>query len=158
TGGPQGGGVAGEGGGGEAEEGGRGGEAADHDPRDHGAREQRDARPQGLCLVPSSVEPPAWAEDAELLDPRALLAAPNGLLDLGAATAGRIKVLPPNPSLFNLTAVDFDFNPAAPRPERWLQFLDEVLGGDAESIAMIGEWAGYCLVADTSQQAMLWMI
>src|SRR5262249_55611211 len=35
---------------------------------------------------------------------------------------------------------------------------DDVGGGDGEGIGMLGSWAGYCLVADTSQQAMLWMI
>jgi P4 family phage/plasmid primase-like protien len=48
----------------------------------------------------------------------------------------------------------FDFSPEA-RCDRWLKFLDEVLEGDQERIAVLQEFSGYILTPDTSQQKML---
>ena len=46
-----------------------------------------------------------------------------------------------------------DYNPNAPRPERWLRFLSELL--DAEDIPTLQEFMGYCLIPTTKAQKML---
>jgi len=38
---------------------------------------------------------------------------------------------------------------------RWLSFLNQLWPGDAQSIALLQEWFGYCLTLNTSQQKML---
>jgi putative DNA primase/helicase len=67
-------------------------------------------------------------------------------------------VLEPTPLLFNTNALEFDYDANAPTPTRWLGFLDELLGADAESKQLLQEWAGYCLTGDTSLQKMLLIV
>jgi len=46
-----------------------------------------------------------------------------------------------------------DYNPDARCP-RWMHFLDEVFAGDAELIAFVQRFLGYCLSADTSEHVL----
>ena len=48
------------------------------------------------------------------------------------------------------------YNPDAPRPERWLQFLDELL--EPGDILTLQEYMGYCLLPVTYAQKMLIII
>jgi P4 family phage/plasmid primase-like protien len=91
--------------------------------------------------------------ELERPDPRNLLCFPHGTLDLENQT-----IIAPTPRLFNINAIDFDFDPHAPTPRRWMQFLAELWPNDPQSPALLQEWMGYCLVADTSQQKMLLMV
>lgn len=68
------------------------------------------------------------------------------------------RVLAATPALFTYNALDFDYDAHAAVPVRWMQFLDELFGSDIESIALLQEWFGYALIADTSQQKMLIVI
>jgi putative DNA primase/helicase len=108
------------------------------------------------------IEPPTADDDAlcgeppgddPLPDPRHLLCFPHGTLNLADET-----ILAPTPRLFNINAIDFDFDPRAPAPNRWLKFLDELWPDDPQSVALLQEWMGYSLVADTSQQKMLLIV
>ncbi len=104
--------------------------------------------------LPASTTPPAWLDDrADPPDPRDLLPFPSGTLDLATG-----RTLPPTPALFNVNAIDFDYVPKPSAAVRWLKFLEEVWGDDTESIELLQEWMGYCLVADTSQQKMMLMV
>lgn len=101
-----------------------------------------------------SVMPPSWLDDRDNPpDPRYLLPFPSGTLDLATD-----RILPMTPALFNINAIDFNFDPNPPRPDRWLAFVSQLWGEDIESIELLQEWMGYCLVADTSQQKMLLMV
>ena len=40
---------------------------------------------------------------------------------------------------------------------RWLQFLDEAMGGDVELIRFMQQWCGYSLTGDTRQQALVFL-
>jgi putative DNA primase/helicase len=68
------------------------------------------------------------------------------------------QTLLPTPQLFNFAALDFDYDPQAPRPQRWLAFLTEVFGDDHQSILLLQEWFGYCLTADTRQHKILLVV
>lgn len=104
--------------------------------------------------LPVSVTPPSWLDGrVNPPDPRNLLPFPSGTLDLITG-----QTIPPTPALFNINAIDFDYDPNPPAPERWIKFLDQLWGDDLESIHLLQEWMGYCLVADTSQQKMLLMV
>ena len=52
----------------------------------------------------------------------------------------------------------FAYDPDAPKPTRWLRFLDELWGDDEESKATLAEWFGYVLSGDTAQQKMFLLV
>jgi putative DNA primase/helicase len=121
---------------------------------------------RALGHLPATVSPPAWldaadgggghavdGETSDRPDPRELLAFPSGTLHVPTG-----RVLPPTPALFNVSAIDFEYDPAAPPPLAWLAFLDELWPGDPESVALLQEWFGYSLVGDTGQQKMLLVV
>jgi putative DNA primase/helicase len=107
--------------------------------------------------LPASLTPPCWLDDRadpiephDRPDPRNLLPFPSGTLDLCSG-----QTLAPTPALFNINAIDFDYQPDPVPPFRWLAFLEQLWADDPESIGLLQEWMGYCLVADTGQQKML---
>ena len=51
--------------------------------------------------------------------------------------------------LFNLVSVPFDYEPGAPEPTAWLQFLASLWADDAESIMLLQEFCGYVLSGRT---------
>ena len=105
-------------------------------------------------FVPVTLTPPCWLDDrVGAPDPRSLLAYPSRTLDLETG-----RTLPATPALFNVNAIDFEYDPNAEPPERWISFLEQLWGDDLESVALLQEWMGYSLVADTSQQKMLLIV
>ena len=88
-----------------------------------------------------------------------MLAFPNALVHLPGFAAGndddRIE---PTPRFFSTHCLPFDFDPMAPAPPRWLEFLHQVLGDDVEAKNLLQEWFGYCLLPDTSQQKILMLV
>ncbi len=68
------------------------------------------------------------------------------------------RVLPPTPLLFNVGALSIDYDPSAPEPRRWHEFVRQLFGDDKESIDLLQEWFAYCLTADTRQQKMLLLL
>lgn len=68
------------------------------------------------------------------------------------------QVSEPTPELFAVNALEFDYDPKAARPTRWLAFLDELFGDDRQAIELLQEWVGYCLTNATSQQKMMLMV
>ncbi|MHB1422130.1 MAG: DNA primase family protein [Gemmataceae bacterium] len=113
-----------------------------------------------MALLPGSVEPPAWIGDGgagwQAAD---VLACKNALVHLPGFVAGEQDCIRrPTPAFFSCNAVDYDFNAAAPKPAAWLAFLDHLWHRDAEAVATLQEWFGYCLLPDTSQQKILMLI
>lgn len=101
--------------------------------------------------LPKQMEPPTWLGELEGMPPaEQLLAVANGLLHLPSGT-----LHPPTPAFFALSATSVGFDPDAPEPSRWLEFLDQTTEGDAEAVETIQEFFGYFLSPDTSQQKIL---
>ncbi len=75
---------------------------------------------RGLTNLPASQASPCWLHPADL-DARDLLACRNGLLHLPTRT-----LHPLTPHFFALNALDFDYDPNAPNPEAWLDFLAQL--------------------------------
>ena len=101
--------------------------------------------------LPASITPTVWLAGAEKQpDPRDLLPFLSGTLHLPSG-----RILPATPALFNINALDFDYDASAKPPERWLQLIEQLWGDDIESVQLLQEWMGYCLVAVTSQQKMI---
>lgn len=104
--------------------------------------------------LPASITPTVWLSDAkERPDPRDLLPCLTRSLHIPSG-----RMLPSTPALFNINALDFDYDANAEAPERWIKFLEQLWGDDIESVFLLQEWMGYCLVADTSQQKMLILV
>lgn len=113
---------------------------------------------KGLCIVSSDLAAPAWLDEPGPYAAAEILAAPNGHLHVPGYLAGEPQLLPPGPRLFSLTALDYAINLHAPPPVQWLPFLDSLWGNDPESITTLQEWFGYCLLPDTRQQKILFLI
>jgi putative DNA primase/helicase len=112
-------------------------------------------RPQSGTLAPAET---TQAQPELSWPAAAVLAAKNVLVHLPSLMAGTPCTAPPSPRFFNAFALEYDFDPAPPVPRRWLSFLEQVWGGDAESIACLQEWFGYLLTPDTRQQKILMMV
>jgi len=125
----------------------------EYDPTSYRVNSTFDRAKELVNLGPEH-ESPAWL-DSELSesDPREIVPCRNGLLDVR-----RRNLLSNTPAFFSTNSIDVDYNPYAPRPTRWMQFLDEILPGDAESQDLLQMWFGYCLTEDTRMQKMLFMI
>jgi putative DNA primase/helicase len=75
-----------------------------------------------------------------------------------AALPDPAAVLPPTPRLFALSAADVDYDPAAPAPALWKQFLTELWDDDTESWDTLAEVMGYLLTPDTTQQKIFLIV
>jgi putative DNA primase/helicase len=108
---------------------------------------------KAAAALEDRVEAPAWLDDVEHPPADELFACANGLLHLPTG-----KMLSATPAFFNVCASRVTYDPKAPEPSRWLEFLREVWAKDSEAIEALQEWFGYLLSADTSQQKILLMI
>lgn len=120
---------------------------------------------RSLAILPSEIQPPTWVEvpptcaDGSPWPTDDILIARNALVHLPSLVDGRVDFMqPPTPSLFALSALDYDFAIDAPKPTAWAGFLAQLWLDDPDSIATLQEWFGYCLTADTRQQKILVLI
>ena len=67
-------------------------------------------------------------------------------------------ILPSTDRLLVTSALEFDYNPAAPLPTSWLAFLDGIWADDRQAIDTLAEMFGYLLTDDTSQQKIFMLI
>ncbi|QDU25885.1 hypothetical protein ETAA8_09570 [Anatilimnocola aggregata] len=117
------------------------------------------------AILPVSYSPPCWLEQpngCEAWEPRDLLATKNAIVHLPSfATVLNnpnepiLYSIPATPLFFSPAAIDFEFDPNAPSPEHWLQFMAQLWEDDQESVDMLQEWFGLCLTPDTSFQKIL---
>ena len=54
-----------------------------------------------------------------------------------------------------MNALDYEFQPDAPQPNQWLEFLNSLWADDQQSIETLQEWFGYCLLPDTRHHKIL---
>src|SRR5262249_51191308 len=80
-----------------------------------------------------------------------------GIVHVPSVLEGHNQLLPLTPKLFTANALDYDFDPDASAPKRWLKLMEEIWPDDEESIETLQEWFGYCLLPDNSQQKILMM-
>lgn len=110
---------------------------------------------QAATHLSANVIPPAWLiDDPQLPAPGELLACRSGTLHIPTR-----RWIEPTPRLFITSALTFDFDADAPKPERWLSFLhDDLWPGDPQSVEALQDWFGYCLTGWTSLQKMLQLV
>lgn len=100
----------------------------------------------------------AFAVTAEAWDSdHWLLGTPGGTVDL---RTGELRPARQTDMITKITAaapIPLDqFDPARDCP-RWLAFLDQATGGDADAISFLQQWSGYSLTGDTREEALLFV-
>jgi putative DNA primase/helicase len=110
-----------------------------------------------IMECPVTVEPPCWLDGRENPDPKGLILFQNGVLNTEEYLRGKPGLMKPDPSLFHLSSIPYEWQPHAPCP-RWVRFLGEVFQDDSERIDLLQEWFGYNMVADNSMEKMMLFI
>jgi putative DNA primase/helicase len=105
-----------------------------------------------VCHLSREVEQPSWLPGSEAPGGR-IVACANGLLELATR-----QLLPHTPTFWNAVAVAIDYDPAAPEPSRWLDFLHELWEEDTQQIAALQEWFGYVVAGRTDLHKMLLVV
>jgi putative DNA primase/helicase len=126
---------------------------------------------KSLTLLPSEIEPPCWLDGDGPFPANEVVPCRNALVHLPSVVDllpcrrplnGEIDAseaaITPTPRFFCTYALDFDFDLDAPVPVEWLKFLLSIWSDDPESIDVLQEWFGYCLLTDTSQHKILTLI
>ncbi len=106
----------------------------------------------------TSIDGPGWLNGDswpvdEILVCQSAIVHLSGFLD-----GNEVYTMPHTPSLFVTTKLDFDFDPSAPLPVRWLKFLHEIWADDPDSTKLLQEYFGYALTPDASLQKFLMLI
>lgn len=101
---------------------------------------------KSILLLPGSSAAPFWIGGEERQHPDNLICFPNGLLD----TMTRVFT-PPDIDYFTLHTMGVAYDPDAPAPKRWLEFLADT-AKDGETALAIRHLFGLCLVPDMSHQ------
>ncbi len=99
-----------------------------------------------------SQHPDLRMEDDQFNTHPHLLATGTGVVDL---RDGSLR--PGHPSDLITRRTPVAFNADAPEPQRWMQFLREVIGEDERELAYVQQLIGLTLTGDTSPQRM-WLI
>jgi putative DNA primase/helicase len=108
---------------------------------------------RAVCNLPASSAAPCWLQDDPGFDPFDVLACRDGLLHIPTRT-----LLPGTPHFFTLNGLDFAFDPMAPQPSQWLQFLNTIWPDDQDSKQTLQEWMGYLLTPRTHFQKILMLV
>jgi P4 family phage/plasmid primase-like protien len=114
-----------------------------------------------LLELQNGSQPPCWlapVEGAAGWDPAEILCTPSQLVHLPSIGTTRPHALPATPRFFSLAALDYEYDPTAPWPVRWTQFLEELWPDDVSSRLALQEWFGYCLAGDGRLQKILLLI
>ena len=101
---------------------------------------------------PISGDAPFWLDDDEHPEIKDIVGFANGLLQVST-----MDLMPATARFFSLTSIPYSWNPSATCP-RWLQFLDEIFPHSRDSITLLQEWFGYNMVADTSQEKLMFFV
>jgi putative DNA primase/helicase len=113
----------------------------------------------GYTLLGPRTPQPSWLADPAPFPPEDVVPFRNALVYLPGLVEGDPEaVCAPTPRFFSSFALDYDFDPNAPAPVRWLAFLKSLWPEDPESIETLQEWMGHLLTPDTTHQKILMMI
>jgi putative DNA primase/helicase len=112
---------------------------------------------QGMALLPASAACPSWL-GAGPFPAAEVLACRNTLVHLPSWAAGRPCTQALTPRFFSVNALDYDFATKAAPPRRWLEFLAQLWPDDAQAVAALQEWFGYCLLPDTRYHKILMIV
>lgn len=109
---------------------------------------------EGMAAIPGSIKMPCWLPDRSN---RHYVSMGNGILDLEKVCDGKPMeefLLPHSHEWFSTFQLEYDYSKTAQCP-KWLDYLDFVMSGDRDRIAILQEWAGYLLTPTNDLQKFL---
>lgn len=106
---------------------------------------------QSKCTLSQTAEAPAWLDGSS--KSVGLVPTRDCLIDPATGDAH-----PRSCRFFSTGYIDAEVAVEHAKPKRWLRFLDQLWGDDAESIALLQEWLGYLVSGDTRRHKGLLMI
>lgn len=106
----------------------------------------------GLCVIPETVEAPAWLSGEHEHQAGDYIAMDNGLFHVPTR-----QLLPFAPELFNTNHLPFSYDPNAVCPN-WVSFLQQILAHDGAAGDALQEFAGYLSSGRTDLQKALMII
>jgi len=83
---------------------------------------------------------------------KTVIGAKNGIIDLKTG-----KLLPHDREAYLTKQCPVAYNPDAPEPTLWLQFLSDIFGGDPYMLDYIQKCVGYSLTGSTSEQCAFFL-
>jgi putative DNA primase/helicase len=103
---------------------------------------------RAACQIGGTLRAPAWLITNPHQDhPKEIISCKNGLLHLPTG-----QMIDHTPNFYSNSALEYDFDPAAPPPKEWLKFLASIWPEDIDARATLQEIFGYLLGTDTDQQ------
>jgi putative DNA primase/helicase len=110
-----------------------------------------------VVFLAADINQPTWLDGRES---GTVVAVSNGLLDIECE-----RLYPHTPLYFNQTAVPFDYEPKAPKPAKWLAFLDKLWPSEKgkenerrSEVSALSEWYGYILSGRLDLHKVLLMV
>lgn len=97
-----------------------------------------------ITILPQDFAQPCWLDDRASGQ---IVAVKNGLLDIDSR-----QLYPHTPVYFCTVSVPFAYDPAAPKPQLFLNFLDELWQQEPEATDALAEWYGYVISGRTNLQ------
>lgn len=76
----------------------------------------------------------------------------NGILDVRT-----MQMLRNTPDLFSYNGLPFDYDPGSDY-SWWTNLVSDIMGGDEDRIRLLQQWFGYNMVADVSQEKLMFFI
>jgi putative DNA primase/helicase len=110
------------------------------------------------CLISRDWELPCWLGTGEYTPAANMVACRNGILNLETR-----ELLRHNTLFFTANCLPLEYDANAPKPERWLRFLEELWPGrgedyDVEAESTLQDLFGYLLTPDTRQQKIFLIV
>lgn len=111
----------------------------------------------GITMLSSADYPeqPCWIDGKESWPIHEVMPMKNSIVHLPSYINKFPCTRKPTPQLFCGHALNYDFDPDAPQPTRWLEFLRQLWPNDPASISTLQEWMGLNLVPDTRHQKIM---
>jgi putative DNA primase/helicase len=114
---------------------------------------------KGDIVVPGTEDPPMWLIADPPFPADDVLPTRNALVHLPSFVERKATaIVKPTPAFFSTYALDYDFDPRAPKPKRFHEFLETIWPGDQEQKDALQEWFGYLLTPDQSQQKIAFLL
>jgi putative DNA primase/helicase len=130
----------------------RNGNIGPYNPTKNKVGEVRHALRRGL-QIDRECEMPCWLGEQADRSAENLVACRNGILNLETR-----ELLSRDPHFFTTNCLPLDYDPNAPEPQRWLQFLHELWPEDQDAKNCLQEIFGYALTHDTQQHKLFCLV
>lgn len=111
-------------------------------------------------IIRSTIQPPTWLDRSpDGFNPVECLATKNKILHLPSLVDRQEpSAVDATPAFFTSSATQVEVDLNAPRPDKWLWFLDSIWSDDRQCIDTLQEIFGYCLVVDTRQHKIFLLV